>query len=270
MILNLVIVVMCILGAALIGAGIRLVMRRAKDSDAEKSKEHTEVEIPGIGKLLLPPPVAVLAVGTVLLSIGGSLAVRASSARINLEAKPTVSVPLPTQTFSAKPSPTTTSSSPRSFHTPPSAPPSRKETFFSPSDSPSSEGNSPTYLKTPGNNITSTTVNIRLGCSLNTRSPHPGVTITMTYDMILSRPDVVGLGAAIYDDSGNDDSTGYGDIDSIQLPQGQVRESRPVPIPGNLPAGNYEIDAEIWPPNEVGQDGANTIADATCAYFTVP
>jgi hypothetical protein len=115
-----------------------------------------------------------------------------------------------------------------------------------------------------------TPVSINVECILSTRSPRPGMTITMTYKLFLNRADKVGLGAAIYDNSGNDDSTGTGDIDSIQLPQGQVSESRPVPIPGDLSPGNYEIDAEIWPANEVGQDGANTIADPTCAYFSVP
>jgi len=101
-----------------------------------------------------------------------------------------------------------------------------------------------------------TPLNIILTCSLNTQSLHSGMTIIMTYAMTLSQRASVGLGAAIYDSSGNDDSTGYGDIDDIQLPQGQVTESRPVPIPSNLPPGNYEIDAEVWPPNEIGQDGA--------------
>jgi hypothetical protein len=92
----------------------------------------------------------------------------------------------------------------------------------------------------------------------------------MTYNVALKEPDTVGLGAAIYDNASTDHSTGYGDVDSIQLHSGQTKESRPVPIPGNLPSGRYEIDAEIWPPNEVGQNGANTIADALCAYFSVP
>jgi hypothetical protein len=91
----------------------------------------------------------------------------------------------------------------------------------------------------------------------------------MTYNMTLNHGDTVGLGAGIYDESGNDHSTGDGDIGSIYLPPGPDTKSRPVPIPGNLPPGTYEIDAEIWPPNEVGQNGANTLADATCAYFSV-
>jgi serine/threonine protein kinase len=112
-------------------------------------------------------------------------------------------------------------------------------------------------------------LHIDLACSLSATSPRPGMTITMTYTMTLNEGDTVGLGAGIYDSTGNDHSTGDGDIDSIYLPPGQVAKSRPVPIPASLPPGTYEIDAEIWPPNEVGQNGANTIADASCTNFTV-
>jgi hypothetical protein len=132
---------------------------------------------------------------------------------------------------------------------------------------------SPAVLRpTPSLSLSSppTSPDLNLRCSLNTRSLHSGITVTMTYNVILNRADMVGLGAAIYDNSGNDHSTGYGDVDSIQLPSGQSKNSRPLPIPSNLPPGRYEIDAEIWPPDEVGQNGANTIADAPCAYFTVP
>lgn len=132
---------------------------------------------------------------------------------------------------------------------------------------------SPAVLSpTPSSSLSSTPASpdLNLHCSLNTRALHPGITVTMTYNATLNQADVVGLGAAIYDNSGNDQSTGYGDVDRIQLPSGQSRNSRPLPIPSNLPSGRYEIDAEIWPPSEVGQNGANTIADARCAYFTVP
>lgn len=125
---------------------------------------------------------------------------------------------------------------------------------------------------TPSPSLTSTSAspNLNLRCSLNTRALHLAMMVTMSYNVTLNRADTVGLGAAIYDNSGNDHSTGYGDVDSIQLTSGQTNKSRPLPIPSNLPSGRYEIDAEIWPPNEVGQNGANTIADALCAYFTVP
>jgi hypothetical protein len=91
----------------------------------------------------------------------------------------------------------------------------------------------------------------------------------MTYEINSNEPVKAGLGAALYDNQGNDHSTGYGDIDSALIPAGQSNRSRPVQFPSNLPAGRYEMDAEIWPDNEVGKNGANTLADATCAFFKV-
>jgi hypothetical protein len=229
MILNAVIIVMCILGIALIIAGVWLMTRRTKRSTgSEQAQGSTEARVPGIGvEVSLPPPAVLLAAGTVLLVVGGSLAVHTASANGTPKPNPT--------TFSATPTiiPSATSSSPP----------------------PSSASPSP--------------IDISLKCSLNTRSPHPGMTVKMTYNISINQGDVVGLGAGIYDNSGNDHSTGYGDIDSIQLSAGQITESRPVPIPSRLSSGRYEIDAEIWPRNEVGRNEANTIADATCGYFSV-
>lgn len=110
---------------------------------------------------------------------------------------------------------------------------------------------------------------IGLGCKLSTEALKPGATFQMTYEIHSNEAVAVGLGAALYDNQGTDHSTGYGDIDSTLLPIGQSSESRPVLIPSGLPAGRYEVDAEIWPNNEVGQNGANTLADATCAFFNV-
>lgn len=95
------------------------------------------------------------------------------------------------------------------------------------------------------------------------------MTFQMTYEVHSNEPVAVGLGAALYDNQGTDHSTGYGDIDSILLPSGQSSKTRPVLIPSNLPAGRYEVDAEIWPSNKVGKNGANTLADATCTFFKV-
>jgi hypothetical protein len=79
----------------------------------------------------------------------------------------------------------------------------------------------------------------------------------------------VGLSAGLYDEEGNDRSNGDGDISSYTLEEGNSNPSRPVTIPRHLPAGRYEIDAEIWPANEIGQNGINDLTDARCAYFTV-
>jgi hypothetical protein len=112
-------------------------------------------------------------------------------------------------------------------------------------------------------------VRVSLICTLS-KPPRSGAIIILTYHMSLQTAGVVGLSAGIYSKSGNDYSTGYGDISGIQLLKGLVTESRPLLIPPNLPAGTYEIDAEIWPANEVGENGVNTIADTTCAFFSVP
>jgi hypothetical protein len=91
----------------------------------------------------------------------------------------------------------------------------------------------------------------------------------MTYDFSSNEKVEVGLGAGLYDGQGADYSDGTGDIDSYLLAAGKSATTRQVDIPGNLQPGTYELDAEIWPPNKVGADGANTLAEGTCALFTV-
>jgi hypothetical protein len=80
----------------------------------------------------------------------------------------------------------------------------------------------------------------------------------------------VGLGAGVYDEQGNDQSNGDGDVSDTTLQEGQSDPSRPVTIPTGLPAGTYEIDAEIWPANEIGKNGVNDLTDAVCGSFKVP
>jgi len=128
----------------------------------------------------------------------------------------------------------------------------------------------PSSSPSASSSSTSAPLDLKLQCSLNTQSLRPGITVIMTYHITLNQEDAVGLGAAIYDNSGNDHSTGRGDINTIILPPGQLTKSRRVPIPSNLSSGRYEIDAEVWPPNEVGKNGVNTVTGATCAHFSVP
>jgi hypothetical protein len=107
-----------------------------------------------------------------------------------------------------------------------------------------------------------------VGCTIS-GSLRPGQTIQMTYHFDSSAARPVGLGAGLYDNVGNDHSTGTGDIGNYEMAAGRTTKSRPVPIPAHLPPGRYELDAELWPPNEVGRNGAQTIAAATCGYLTV-
>jgi hypothetical protein len=107
-------------------------------------------------------------------------------------------------------------------------------------------------------------------CTLNQTTLRPGITVQLTYEIDTNQPTPAGLGAGLYDNQGKDRSTGYGDINSLSLPAGRSTKSRSVKIPANLAPGKYELDAEVWPANEVGANGANTLADGTCEHFRVP
>jgi hypothetical protein len=111
---------------------------------------------------------------------------------------------------------------------------------------------------------TTTTVSCTINASLQ-----PGRTIQLTYHFNSATARRAGLGAGLYDATGNDHSTGAGDINSYEIAPGRTAKSRPVPVPAKLPPGRYELDAELWPPNKVGQNGAQTIASATCGFLTV-
>jgi hypothetical protein len=107
-------------------------------------------------------------------------------------------------------------------------------------------------------------------CGLSTKRLHKGITVELTYKIDANRQAHVGLGAGIYNEEGQDYSTGFGDINSFDLRAGRTVQTRPVLIPANLPPGQYEIDGEIWPPDQVGANGANTYAGPTCGRFNNP
>lgn len=79
----------------------------------------------------------------------------------------------------------------------------------------------------------------------------------------------MGLGVGIYDEDGKDHSQGTGDIDRFSLDTERSSKGRPVFIPDDLAEGEYELIAEIWPPNKVGADGEESIAEFTCTVFIV-
>jgi hypothetical protein len=110
---------------------------------------------------------------------------------------------------------------------------------------------------------------VTASCEVLSGQLAPGVVTRITYHINANESFQAGLGAGVYDNAGHDHSTGYGDIDDVTLPKGLTSISRPVLLPQNLPAGYYEITGEIWPANEIGQNGFNTYADPTCGYFTV-
>lgn len=106
-------------------------------------------------------------------------------------------------------------------------------------------------------------------CRLSS-TPQPGGQVDLIYTIVANESATVGLGAGIYDPSGNDQSTGTGDLDGYTVHPGTQTVTRPLPIPSGLSSGTYEITGEIWPAGQIGADGVNTIAEATCADMTVP
>jgi hypothetical protein len=111
---------------------------------------------------------------------------------------------------------------------------------------------------------------LQLVCALEPASPKPGQQATVTYTITSNTTRNVGLGAGIYDDEGDDSSTGTGDIDSFPVEVGKQTTTRILPVPRSLKPGTYEITAELWPPNAIGADGTDTLVDSTCATITVP
>lgn len=113
------------------------------------------------------------------------------------------------------------------------------------------------------------TLPLQVTCTLSQWNLRPGLTLRLTYHINSPVARQVGLGAGLYDNRGRDHSNGDGDIDDITVPKGRSSLSRPVVIPANLPASTYELDAEIWPPDEVGKNGVNDLTDASCTFFHV-
>jgi hypothetical protein len=102
------------------------------------------------------------------------------------------------------------------------------------------------------------------------RSMKPGEVVILTYTISSSVARDVGLGAGLYDEAGDDHSTGFGDVDSLRIEKSPRNiAKRQFEIPAKLSAGRYEVQAEIWPANEVGVDPANTFAEGQCGSLTV-
>jgi len=121
---------------------------------------------------------------------------------------------------------------------------------------------------TSGTTTTTEKATLTVTCSAHGR-PVPGETITLTYNIDTNERMQVGLGAGLYDENRNDQSTGFGDVDQLQLPAGQTSGSRLVEIPNGLPSGRYELTLELWPPNEIGKQGVETFADPTCGLINI-
>jgi hypothetical protein len=112
-------------------------------------------------------------------------------------------------------------------------------------------------------------LNISVTCKL----PGPvreGQQTSAAYTITSNQSVKVGLGAAVYDSAGTDHSNGDGDVDEYRLVAGTQTVTRDLVLPSGLPADRYEVDAEIWPANEIGADNAEALADSPCGNFNVP
>jgi hypothetical protein len=95
-----------------------------------------------------------------------------------------------------------------------------------------------------------------------------GATFSMTYVITLKSAGNLGLGAALYDPSGNDQADGTGDEDQVSFPAGSSTNTRAVHIPTNLiPGTQYDVWGELWPANFIG-DGS-PVASGRCGFVTV-
>ncbi len=118
-------------------------------------------------------------------------------------------------------------------------------------------------------------LDLSVTCTLDPRTPTPGVTAILTYTITSNSPAAVGMAADIHrkvDESDADTSyhIGLGDVASHQIQAGTNPPiSRPIMIPANLPAGDYTVVGEVWPANRIDADAVDTYDDNDCAEFTV-
>ena len=94
-----------------------------------------------------------------------------------------------------------------------------------------------------------------------------GATFSMTYDVVSASIRQVALGAALYDGTGADQADGTGDENAVSLVVGQTTNTRTVSVPASLAAGTYEVDGELWPPNQIGN--GEPLTSASCGNVQV-
>ncbi|MGH3900861.1 MAG: hypothetical protein ACRDTA_21980 [Pseudonocardiaceae bacterium] len=97
----------------------------------------------------------------------------------------------------------------------------------------------------------------------------PGELIGLIYDIDSPAAVDVGLGAGLRNEQETDHSTGLGDVDARQLPAGSQRVTRQFMVPTGLAPGFYELTAEVWPANQIGIDGVETLAEGPCGIVTI-
>jgi hypothetical protein len=106
-------------------------------------------------------------------------------------------------------------------------------------------------------------------CDKPPASARRGAVIEITYHYTTTRAGTVGVGAGFYAGGAVDVSTRSGGSDALVLPVGTTSRTQSVELPANLRPGVYDLHAQLWPPGRVGEEGAETIAEATCGSIDV-
>ncbi|WP_426513155.1 hypothetical protein ACPPVO_22515 [Dactylosporangium sp. McL0621] len=129
---------------------------------------------------------------------------------------------------------------------------------------PSAMPSSPAPVRMPPPPVSPKVVSVACGAPTSAR---PGQTITLTYGFNAAGPIVVGLGAGLYDTAGGDHANGDGDVDEASLAVGGTVKTRPFTVPPGLTPGTYELVAEVWPANQIGE--GETLAEGACGALVV-
>lgn len=108
---------------------------------------------------------------------------------------------------------------------------------------------------------------VSVTCSGMPSTMKRGATFSMTYDVVSASTRQVGLGAALYDGSGADQADGTGDENAVSLSVGHTTTTRSVSVPASLSPGTYEVDGELWPPNQIGN--GEPLTSASCGNVQV-
>ncbi|WP_433081339.1 hypothetical protein ACQP1P_45810 [Dactylosporangium sp. CA-052675] len=119
---------------------------------------------------------------------------------------------------------------------------------------------SPSAFPTPGQGVS-----IAVTCALITQ-PGDDRNFRVSVNIVSRQPATVGVGVSLYDDSGEDLSTGAGDIDSLNIGAGET----PLLLQPRAPQilrRRVEVRVELWPPNKIGQEGARLLGEAVCGVI---
>jgi hypothetical protein len=87
------------------------------------------------------------------------------------------------------------------------------------------------------------------------------LTLTVTTETVGQ----VGLGASLYPLDGEQEySDDAHDVESVLVRPGQSPITRSFVVPNRPELGRYDLLAEVWPGGEIGDEGVDTLAEASC------